>query len=95
MATESGFVQPSIPKFDRHYDHWSMFMENFMRSKEYWSVVVDGIPAAAEGVQLTEAQKKVIDDAKLKDMKAKNYLFQAIDRSILETILNKDTAKSI
>lgn len=28
-------------------------------------------------------------------MKAKNYLFQAIDRSILETILNKDTTKSI
>ncbi|KAH7573004.1 hypothetical protein JRO89_XS03G0049700 [Xanthoceras sorbifolium] len=58
MATVSGFVQPSIPKFDGHYDHWSMLMENFMRSKEYWSVVVDGIPAAVEGVQLTEAQKK-------------------------------------
>ncbi|KAI9191241.1 hypothetical protein LWI28_005681 [Acer negundo] len=43
----------------------------------------------------TEAQKKAIDDAKLKDMKAKNYLFQAINRSILETILSKDTAKSI
>ena len=28
-------------------------------------------------------------------MKAKNYLFQAIDRSILQTILNKDTAKNI
>ena len=28
-------------------------------------------------------------------MKVKNYLFQALDRSILETILNKDTAKNI
>ncbi|KAL0440223.1 UNVERIFIED_CONTAM: hypothetical protein Slati_2505300 [Sesamum latifolium] len=28
-------------------------------------------------------------------MKAKNYLFQALDRSVLETILNKDTSKSI
>jgi hypothetical protein len=28
-------------------------------------------------------------------LKVKNYLFQAIDRSILETILNKDIAKSI
>ncbi|KAI9187162.1 hypothetical protein LWI28_025047 [Acer negundo] len=72
-----------------------MLMENFMRSKEYWSMVVDGISAATECVQLTEAQKKVIDDAKLKDMKARHYLFQAIDRSILETILNKDTTKSI
>ena len=28
-------------------------------------------------------------------MKAKNYLFQALDRSILETILNKKTTKDI
>nr|DAD47930.1 TPA_asm: hypothetical protein HUJ06_017867 [Nelumbo nucifera] len=32
---------------------------------------------------------------KLKDMKVKNYLFQAIDRTILETILQKDTSKQI
>lgn len=32
---------------------------------------------------------------KLKDLKVKNYLFQAIDRSILETILKKETSKDI
>ena len=41
----------------------------------------NGIPAAAEG--LTDAQRKNIEDQKLKDLKAKNYLFQAIDRSVL------------
>nr|DAD24124.1 TPA_asm: hypothetical protein HUJ06_025587 [Nelumbo nucifera] len=61
MATDN-FVQPAIPRFDGHYDHWSMLMENFLRSKEYW-------------------QRKI--------------LFQAIDRSILETILCKDTSKHI
>jgi len=95
MATEKGFVQPAIPKLDGHYDHWEMLMENFLRSKEYWSLIENGIPAAAEGVELTEGQKKAIEDQKLKDLKAKNYLFQAIDRSVLETILNKDTIKSI
>ena len=35
MANEN-FVQPSIPPFDGHYDHWSMLMENFLKSKEYW-----------------------------------------------------------
>ncbi|TXG53855.1 hypothetical protein EZV62_019111 [Acer yangbiense] len=45
MASESNFVQLSIPKFDGHYDHWSMLMENFLRSKEYWSLVENGIPA--------------------------------------------------
>ena len=95
MAAESSFVQPAIPKFDGHYDHWSMLMENFLRSKEYWGLIKSGIPTAAEGVEPTKGQKKAIDDLRLKDLKTKNYLFQAIDRSILETILNKDTAKDI
>jgi hypothetical protein len=32
---------------------------------------------------------------KLKDLKVKNYLFQGIDRTVLDTILKKDTAKNI
>lgn len=35
----------------------------------------------------TPEQKKAADDVKLKVLKAKNYLFQAIERSVLETIL--------
>ncbi|KAF2304334.1 hypothetical protein GH714_030057 [Hevea brasiliensis] len=95
MTESSSFVQPAIPKFDGHYDHWSMLMENFLRSKEYWSLVENGVPAAAEGETLTDVQKKSIDNQKLKDLKAKNFLFQALDRSVLETILKKDTAKDI
>ncbi|KAM1053550.1 hypothetical protein ACFX2I_000976 [Malus domestica] len=95
MASENSFVQPAIPRFDGHYDHWSMLMENFLRSKEYWNLVELGITAAAGGSDSSEVQKKIVDELKLKDLKAKNYLFQAIDRSILETILKKDTAKDI
>ncbi|KAF7154611.1 hypothetical protein RHSIM_Rhsim01G0080600 [Rhododendron simsii] len=94
MASET-FAQPVIPRFDGHYDHWSMLMENFLRSKEYWTVVVSGVAEPAEGVVLTDAQKAELEGLKLKDLKAKNYLFQAIDRSILETILCKDSAKHI
>ena len=85
-------MQPAVPKFDGHYDHWVMLMEN-LRSKEYWGLVENGIPTAVEG--LTNAHRKNIEDQKLKDLKAKNYLVKAIDRSVLETILNKDTAKNI
>ncbi|CAL8156633.1 unnamed protein product [Prunus armeniaca] len=96
MAAEGSFVQPAIPKFDGHYDHWSMLMENFLRSKEFWSLVEEGIPVPeADGSGLTTAQKKTIEDQKLKDLKVKNYLFQTIDRNIMETILVKDTAKQI
>ncbi|KAJ9698236.1 hypothetical protein PVL29_007361 [Vitis rotundifolia] len=94
MASDT-FVQPAIPRFDGHYDHWSMLMENFLRSKDYWPVVVSGVAEPAEGVVLTDVQKMELEALKLKDLKAKNYFFQAIDRSILETILCKDTAKHI
>ena len=93
MAFESnGFVQPAIPRFNGRYDHWSMLMEKILRSKEFWDIVENGVTEPIEGV---EAQSKALADRKLKDLKAKNYLFQAIDRSILETILQKDTFKHI
>ncbi|KAL6320044.1 hypothetical protein AAG906_004438 [Vitis piasezkii] len=76
MASEN-FVQPAIPRFDGHYDYWSMLMENFLRSKEYLQVV----------------SEDKIEGQRLKYLKTKNYLFQAIDRSILETILCKDTSQ--
>jgi len=47
------------------------------------------------GVEPTEARHKSIEEQKLKDLKAKNYLFQAISRDVLETILNKDTSNGI
>jgi hypothetical protein len=67
----------------------------FSKFQEYWSLVEIGISTEAKKTDLTKGQKKVIKDQKLKDLNAKNYLFQAIDRSILETILKKDTAKDI
>jgi hypothetical protein len=71
-----------------------MLMENFLRSKEYWDLE-NGILTAAEGVEPTKAQRKSNEDQKLKDLKVKNYLFQAINKTIIETILNKKTAKAI
>ncbi|KAH7561289.1 hypothetical protein JRO89_XS10G0206500 [Xanthoceras sorbifolium] len=42
-----------------------------------------------------DVQKTELEGQRLKDLKAKNYLFQATDRSILETILSKETSKKI
>ncbi|TXG61921.1 hypothetical protein EZV62_013284 [Acer yangbiense] len=94
-AINGNFVQPAIPRFNGHYDHWSMLMENFLRSKEYWSLVETGYVEPEDGASLTDAQQKKLEEEKLKDLKVKNYLFQAIDRTILETILQKDTSKQI
>lgn len=43
----------------------------------------------------TDAQARVIAAQQLKDKKVKNYLYQAIDREIMETILNDETSKQI
>ena len=59
-------------------------MENFLRSKEYWQVVSDGIPVSEASMAMTDAQKIEIEGMHLKDLEAKNYLFQAIDCPILE-----------
>ena len=89
----SSFVQPAIPRFDGHYDHWVMLMENFLRSKEYWDLIENVILVVANGIEPTKAQHKLIEEQKLKDLKVKNYLFQAIDREVLETIIKRDTEK--
>ena len=93
MITSEKFVQPSIPRFDGHYDFWSMIMENFLRSKELWQLVEDGIPML--GATPTEGQKRSVAEAQLKDLKVKNFLFQAIDREILETLLDRSTSQAI
>ena len=89
MSSERNFVQAAIPRFNGHYDHWSMLMKNFLRSKDYWQIIKDGIGAATEVEALTNAQKMEFEARKVKDLKAKNYLFQDIERPILETILCK------
>jgi len=95
MSSEGHFVQLTIARFDGHYDHWSMLMKNFLWSKEYWHVVESVVETPNVDVALTETQQKELEGLKLKGLKEKNYLFQAIDRSILETILCKETSKDI
>ncbi|GAU38995.1 hypothetical protein TSUD_378710 [Trifolium subterraneum] len=94
MAESSNNMQPSISKFDGHYEHWAMLMEKLLRSKEYWNQIEVGI-ITAPAVGATQEQQKLAEESKLKDLKAKNYLFQAIDRTILETILTRNTTKEI
>jgi len=58
MSGLEKFVQPAIQKFDGHYEFWSMTMENFLRSKEMWQIIEDGIPVL--GTHPTEAQQKAV-----------------------------------
>ena len=62
MTSEGNFVQPAIPRFDGHYDHWSMLMENFLRSKEYWHLVETGYAETEAGAAVTKAQQRKLDE---------------------------------
>jgi hypothetical protein len=78
MTKNSNFLQPPIPKFDVHYEHWAMLMDNLLRSKEYWSLIEDGVTVAPANA--TMEQQQAVAATKLKDLKVKNYLFQSIER---------------
>ncbi|KAI5412930.1 hypothetical protein KIW84_057525 [Lathyrus oleraceus] len=71
MASDNSFVQAVIPRFDGHYDHWSMLMENFLRSKEYWQVVESGLPEIGDEAALTNAQKNIKRSFEVKGFEGK------------------------
>ncbi|KAF2320024.1 hypothetical protein GH714_022159 [Hevea brasiliensis] len=83
-----------IPHFDGHYDHWSELMENLLRAKGLWSLIENGFEEP-KGEMLTEAQQTQLEDARTKDHQVKHYLFQAIDRTVFEQILDRRTAKIV
>ena len=84
-----------IPQFDGHYDHWSELMENLLCAKGLWSLVEEGNTELAEGIEVTAALKRNLEEFKMKDHQVKHYLFQAIDRVVFEQILNRKTSKNI
>lgn len=43
MAESLNFMQPAIHKFNRFYKHWTMLMENLLRSMEYWRLIENGV----------------------------------------------------
>ena len=48
-----------------------------------------------EGEVLSAVQQQRLAASKLKDLEVKNYLFQSIDRIVLETMLQMKTSKEI
>jgi hypothetical protein len=84
-----------IPVFDGHYEHWSEMMENLMRAKQLWNLIDPGIREPAVGIVQSEAQIKKLEELRMKDMKVKHYLYQAIDRVVFEQIMDRSTSKAI
>ncbi|GAA0168536.1 hypothetical protein LIER_40584 [Lithospermum erythrorhizon] len=48
-----------------------------------------------EGTLLSENQQALLDEARLQDHQVKHYLFQALDRTTFEQILDRSTSKGV
>jgi len=57
--------------------------------------VEHGIDVVRDKATALEAELKRMEEQQLKDLKIKNYLYQTIDREILDIILNDETSKDI
>jgi len=66
-------------------------MENLHCAKGLWNVVKTGVEEPQEGTTLTIEQTTKLEKSRLKDHKVKHYLFQAIDRTAFEQILDRST----
>lgn len=84
-----------LPHFDGHWDHWSEVMENFFREKGLWSMIENGYEDSSITTVLTEEQRRQLDNARTNDHKVKHYLYQAIDRTTFEQILDRKNSKVI
>lgn len=85
-------MQLFVFEFDYLYFHCVMFMDNLFRFKEYWRIVEN---KCVVGVDETIEQRKLVYEGTLKDFEAMNYIFQAINHLIIETIFVYNIVKDI
>lgn len=52
---------------------------------DYLTIISKRVPKNSVGTAVKKCKRTKIEEIKLKDFKVKNYLFQAINRAILET----------
>nr|GEW91104.1 copia-type polyprotein [Tanacetum cinerariifolium] len=57
--------------------------------------VFDGIREPAVGIAQSEAEKKKLEELRMKDLQVKHYLYQAIDRLTFEQIMDRSTSKAV
>ncbi|KAL6181672.1 hypothetical protein ACLB2K_048322 [Fragaria x ananassa] len=91
-----------MENFMRQRKLWRLVDEGIPTTTQVNQQVATFSTVVAEGRQQTEAQRKReeelrqrVEQLKEDDLKVKNFLFQAIHRTIMETILDKSSSKSI
>ncbi|KAL4565654.1 hypothetical protein LXL04_029757 [Taraxacum kok-saghyz] len=63
-----------VPVFDGHFEHWSEMMENLLRAKQVWNLIDPGIRESAVGIAQSEAEKKKLEELRIKDLQIMDRL---------------------
>ncbi|GAA0144188.1 hypothetical protein LIER_04700 [Lithospermum erythrorhizon] len=93
MSDEKNMIK--VLKFEGHYDHWRELMENLLKAKGLWGMIERGHVEPLDGNMLNDNQRALLDEARMQDYQVKHYLFQAINRTVFEQILDRSTSKII
>ncbi|TYH30800.1 hypothetical protein ES288_A01G123200v1 [Gossypium darwinii] len=92
----ANMIQLQILKLTKtNYGNWSIQMRALLSFQNCWDVVKEGYVqpknAAAEAT-LTNKEKKVLKEARKKDKRVLFFIFQGVDESTFEKILDAKTS---
>lgn len=89
-STSESSIIPQMPKFDgKNYEYWSIMMNTLFMSQDLWEVVDNEfLQPIDEETQnaLTNAQRNLLKENKIKNAKALNLEFLGVEPSIFPRI---------
>ncbi|XP_047177875.1 uncharacterized protein LOC124844900 [Vigna umbellata] len=88
----NGMTVPQLSE-NANYDNWCVQMKVLLRSQDVWDMVKIGYEEPGESENLTVAQIAALKKSRMKDGSALYFLFNAVDESGFEKIVNAMTAK--
>ena len=88
---------PQLLKFDgKNYEYWSIVIKTTFMSRDVWEVVENGFPKPTNEATLnalSNAQRNLLKENKIKSAKAVNLMFLGVELSIFPRIQGCTTAK--
>ena len=97
MAAKVELMTCPVEVFEEksNFDHWKEKMENFFRAIKVAEVVRHGFvtPTLEEAATLTEPQKAVVEQNRMKDELAKMWITMRVSPSVYEKIMHAENSK--
>ncbi|KAJ9683074.1 hypothetical protein PVL29_018879 [Vitis rotundifolia] len=97
MVVNNNSIHSQLPKFTgKNFDNWCIQMRVLFRSQDLWDLInidYNKVIDSKEFKALSREQKGSLKDFRKKDKKTLYAIFQVVDESIFEKILEAETTK--